>query len=196
MSIPAARESLPVGAGGARSVHVWAWAALLVATLGLAGSLFLSLGLGLQACPLCFYQRAFVMAVAAVLAAGLLFQVGRTGELALPLAVAGLGVGAYHVALELTGSLECPAGVLSLGTAPQQSLVMFVLLSALLAADALQQPAAVPGDRHLRGRATGLIVGAVLGGLMTVASTVANPPPRRLPPEVYARPPEVCRPPL
>ena len=35
-----------------------------------AGSLYLSLGLGLIACPLCFYQRTFAFAVLGVLILG------------------------------------------------------------------------------------------------------------------------------
>jgi disulfide bond formation protein DsbB len=167
----------------------WAWTALLVAVAGATGSLFLSLGLGLQACPLCFYQRAFVLAVVGVLGVGLLAGADRVGLLALAPAAAGLGVAAYHVGLELGGRLECPPGVLGLGTAPQQSLALFALLVGLLALDALRGPA-------IRPDAWTCLAGAVgLGALLAVASCVANPPVRPPPPEVYARPPEVCRPP-
>jgi hypothetical protein len=37
----------------------------------------------------------------------------------LPLAVAGLGVALFHEYLELTGKLECPSGVMGVGTAPR-----------------------------------------------------------------------------
>ena len=37
------------------------WAPLLVALLAVTGSLWLSIGMKLKACPLCFYQRTFVM---------------------------------------------------------------------------------------------------------------------------------------
>src|ERR687886_605295 len=109
----------------------WLWAALAVALAGLAGSLFLSLGMGLKACPLCFYQRAFMMSLVAVLGMGLLAGAARPGRLALlalPLATAGLGVALFHVSLEVRGKLECPRGVLGLGTAPQQSLAAFALV--------------------------------------------------------------------
>src|SRR5919199_714734 len=92
----------------------WLWAALAVALAGLAGSLFLSLGMGLKACPLCFYQRAFMMSLVAVLGMGLLTgagQSGRLGLLSVPLATAGLGVALFHVSLELAGRLECPQGL-------------------------------------------------------------------------------------
>jgi disulfide bond formation protein DsbB len=80
------------------------WPSLLVALVALAGSLWLSVGMGLKACPLCFYQRTFVMGVVAVLGIGLLTGQRHRGVLnllALPLAVAGFGVAAFHVFLEL-----------------------------------------------------------------------------------------------
>src|SRR5258708_33498049 len=75
---------------------------LLVALVALAGSLWLSVGMGLKACPLCFYQRTFVMGVVAVLGIGIL-----TGErhravlnlLALPSAVAGVGGAHFPICL-------------------------------------------------------------------------------------------------
>jgi hypothetical protein len=168
---------------------VWAHAALVVAVAGLAGSLSLSWGLGLKACPLCFYQRAFVMGVVAVLAMGLLTgAAGRPGLLALPLAAAGLGVALFHVWLEGAGKLECPAGLLGLGSAPQQSLAVFVALAALLAADALR---GAPGPP-----AGGAIAGAVaLGALLAAASCTSNPPMPPAPKAAYPSPPDVCRPP-
>jgi disulfide bond formation protein DsbB len=45
----------------------FAVAALAVSAVGTVGSLYLSLGMGLKACPLCFYQRTFMMSTAAVL---------------------------------------------------------------------------------------------------------------------------------
>jgi hypothetical protein len=171
---------------------LWAWAALAAAVAGLAGSLFLSLGMNLKACPLCFYQRTFMMGLVAVLGMGLLTGAARPGRLALlalPLAVAGLGVALFHVFLELRGNLECPAGLLGLGTAPQQSLALFVVLTALLVAGALRVPQAGAGS-------WAGVAGAVgLGGLLAVASAIANPPPPAAPTQPYDKPPEVCRPP-
>ncbi len=163
----------------------WAWAALAVAAAGLGGSLFLSLGMNLKACPLCFYQRTFAMSLVAVLGMGLLTGAappGRLGLLAMPLAVAGLGVALFHVSLEARGKLECPGGLLGLGTAPQQSLAVFAVLSALLAVDVLRGPPAP---------LAGLAGGVVLGGLLAVASCVANPPPPAAPTRAYEKPPEV-----
>src|SRR6202011_4477973 len=105
--------------------------ALLVALVALAGSLWLSVGMSLKACPLCFYQRTFVMSVVAVLGIGVLTGARHRGVLnllALPLTVAGVGVAVFHEYLEQTGKLECPAGIMGIGTAPQQSLTVLAVL--------------------------------------------------------------------
>lgn len=162
-----------------------AWISLVFAVAALAGSLALSLGLSLKPCALCYYQRAFAMSLVAVLAIGLLAGAARPGRLALPIAVAGLGVALFHVSLELRGKLECPAGLLNLGTAPQQSLGMFSVLTVLLFLDA----APGTGMRHW----TGVIGAIVIGALLAVASCIANPPPP--PPHPYEGPPDICRPP-
>jgi len=95
--------------------------------------------LGLKACPLCFYQRSFLMATASVLAVGLVsrgLSTSTLGLLALPLATCGLAVAGFHEFLERTGKLECPAGIFGLGTAPQQSLALFMLLTCVLSVTA------------------------------------------------------------
>src|SRR5437762_5605329 len=97
----------------------WTWLAALVALVALAGSLYLSIGMGLKACPLCFYQRTFVMGVVAVLCLGLLLPGVRTSVLnvlALPLAVGGLAIAGWHTYLEAGGFLECPDGVFAIGS--------------------------------------------------------------------------------
>jgi disulfide bond formation protein DsbB len=171
----------------------WLWAALAVAVLGLGGSLYLSLGMGLKACPLCFYQRTFMMSLVAVLGMGLVLKIGsagRLGLLAFPLASAGLGVALFHVSLELTGKLECPAGVLDLGTAPQQSLAAFGILFALLWGDAVRARTTTEVP------AAALIGGVILGAVLAFASSISNPPMQAPPPESYTKPPDVCRSPL
>jgi hypothetical protein len=168
------------------------WIAALVALAGLAGSLMLSLGLGLKACPLCFYQRTFMMSLVAVLGIGLVAQaqVRLLAILAMPLAVAGLGVGLFHVSLEMRDKLECPAGLLGLGTAPQQSLVMFAILVILLgAALVLNRPRTI-------NQGAAAVGGLVLGGLLAVASSISNPPMPPAPKEPYTKAPDICRPPF
>jgi len=109
----------------------WLWPPLTVALLTVAGSLALSLHLGLKACPLCFYQRTFAMSAAAVLLMGATTRerdARLLGLLVWPLVVAGLGLAAFHVYLEAAGKLECPAGLAGIGSAPQQSLAAYVVL--------------------------------------------------------------------
>lgn len=167
---------------------LFAWAALGVACAALAGSLFLSLAMNLKACPLCFYQRTFVMSIVAVLATGLVLKAGRGAGLsllALPLAAAGTGVALFHVYLETSGTLECPAGVLGIGTAPQQSLAMFLVVLGLLAVDAVRCGSCWEGFAGT----------LVIGGLLALASCTSNPPMPAAPSQPYTTPLEVCRPP-
>jgi disulfide bond formation protein DsbB len=165
---------------------------LLVAFMALAGSLWLSIGMGLKACPLCFYQRTFVMGVVAVLGVGVL-----TGErhrpvlnlLALPLAVAGFGVAAFHVFLELTGKLECPGGIMGIGTAPQQSLVGLALLLVLVAVGVVRS--GIVGEGHLLAPVAALAMGLLLAW----GAVVSAPPMPPAPTKAYEAPLEICRPP-
>src|SRR5581483_7129116 len=149
------------------------WPPLVVGLVALAGSLWLSIGMGLKACPLCFYQRTFVMGVVATLGIGLL--AGRRhwyvlNLLALPLVVGALGVAVFHVYLEITGKLECPPGLMGIGTAPQQSLAVLTVLVALVAIGAVWSQrmegskGAVPG------------VAIALGILLAWAAIASSPP--------------------
>lgn len=170
----------------------WTWAALIASLVTVAGSLHLSLGMDLVACPLCFYQRTFAMSVAGVLAIGLLTGAARGGVLsllALPAAVGGLGVAAFHVFLELKGTLECPAGVLGVGTAPQQSLAALAGVFTLLVLDAL----AARGQGGLQMPA--FLSSLLLGGLFAWGCVAGSPPLPKPPDKAYDAPPKVCRPP-
>ncbi len=171
----------------------WTWAALLLSLVALAGSLWLSIGMKLKACPFCFYQRTFVMSVVAVLVIGLLTgQRHRAvlNRLALPLVVAALGVAGFHVYLEVTGKLECPAGVLGLGTAPQQSLAALILLLVVVAVGAVRSRQV--GEQHLA--AVG--AGVVLGLLLAWAAVASSPPMPPAPTQAYTTPLDICRPPF
>jgi len=164
------------------SVLHWNLGALAVALAAVAGSLWLSLGMELRACPLCFYQRAFMMGVAGALLMALLTETRRSASvslLALPMAVAGLGVAGYHVYLEFSGKLECPAGLYGVGTAPQQSLAAFGLLFLLLMLAGRRRPA--------------LAVALVLGALIAFGSVISVHH-VKLPPEAFEGPPTICRP--
>jgi disulfide bond formation protein DsbB len=177
-----------VNADRGESVGALAWAAFAIALLTLGGSIFLSLGLNLKACPLCYYQRTFAMSLVAVLGAGLLLHGGaglRISLLALPMAIAGLGVAAFHEFLEFRGTLECPIGLLGIGTAPQQSLAMFMVLFAILALDVA-----------LQGRWAAFAGALAIGLVLAVASCTTNPPMPAAPSQPYPTEPKICRPPF
>ena len=167
------------------------WLVWLVAVLALAGSLGLTLVLHLRACPLCLYERLFVMGVVAVYTVGLLLHQRRgerLGFLALPLAAGALTTIGHHEYLEYIGKLECPPGYFGIGTAPQQALVILVVLGILLLADAF---------RGMRGMAPFssfvLVLGAAgLGVLLSFAAIHTTPTP---PPPDYTKPLDMCRPP-
>lgn len=185
------QKNAPASSNAASAILVWA--SFLVAVIALAGSLWLSIGMKLKACPLCFYQRTFVMAVVAVLGIGLL-----TGQrhravlnlLALPLAVAGFGVAAFHVYLELTGKLECPAGVMGIGTSPQQSLAVLIVLLGLVAAGVIVSRKAEEQRPATAGAAV------VLGLLLAWGAIASSPPMPPAPAQPYTTPLDICRPPF
>jgi disulfide bond formation protein DsbB len=164
---------------------------LAVAAAASAGSVYLTLVLDLVPCPLCYYQRAFSFAAFAVLAVGVTAGMGRTtalAALALPLAVAGLTVAGFHVYLERSGALECPAGILGLGSAPTQSLAAFVLLTLLLLSDTWQDLRPGGGWSASLG---GILLGVVLA-LMSLFTAEKLP---SAPTSPYAGDLKRCRPP-
>lgn len=121
--------------------RLWVPFAFAVAVVGVLGSLYLSLGMDLKACPLCFYQRAFIMAAAGILGFGLFMpDIPRSAltPLALTAAMAGACVAAWHTYLVANGTLECPSGVTQILLVPQESLSLFVVLVALLLVDLFQ----------------------------------------------------------
>lgn len=175
----------------------WAGALLLLSLVGMAGSLFLSIHLGLKACPLCFYQRTLIMAIFAVLCIGLVLDRARAGFLcllSLPLAFGGLGVAAFHEYLVLTDKLECPIGLLNVGTVPAQSLTIFVILTAVCALGAWTGSDVGPATRRIA-----VVGGAVLGLLLAWGSVASAPPMPPAPTKAYdpeKQPLDMCRPPF
>jgi disulfide bond formation protein DsbB len=164
------------------------WPSLLMAVVTVAGSLYLSMGMGLKACPLCFYQRTFAMGVVAVLLMGLLSGGHRAilNLLVLPLTVAGLCVAGHHVYLEAAGRLECPKGILGYGTAPQQSLASYILLSAVVLIGIARSGRA--GSLHRMVFPTGIVLGIILAW-----ACVASSPPPTIPSKPYDVPFDICR---
>jgi len=181
-------HQLPTPASGGGRV----WTVFLLACIAVAGSLYLSLGMKLKACPLCFYQRSFAMGTAAVLLIGMLAGRSHRGvllPLVVPMVIGGLGVAIFHVCLEFGGKLECPSGVWGLGSAPMQSLAIYIVLT-LAVAEGIQQ------SRRL-GERVGLIslLGVVLGVLLAWGSIASVPPMPPTPTKAYDSPPDICRPP-
>jgi hypothetical protein len=169
------------------------WPPLLISLVALAGSLWLSIGMGLKACPLCFYQRTFVMSVFAVLGIGVLAGQRHRGVLnllALALAVAGFSVAAFHVFLELTGKLECPAGIMGVGTTPQQSLAALVVLLVLVVVGVVRSGRV--GDSH----PLAAVAAVVLGAFLAWGSVASSPPMPPAPTKAYTTPLDMCRPPF
>jgi disulfide bond formation protein DsbB len=168
------------------------WLPFVVALAALAGSLWLSVGMHLKACPFCFYQRTFVMGVVAIFAVGVLTgrqHWGVLNLLALPSVIAGLGVAVFHVYLELTGKLECPGGILGIGTAPQQSLAALALLLIVVVIGLARSGPGVA-------RCLTSVAAVVLGVLLAVASIISSPPMPPVPTKAYTAPLDICRPPF
>lgn len=75
------------------------FAAWLVATLATLGALFMSEIMGFAPCVLCWYQRIFMFPLVIILALGLFPFDPKVVRYALPLAVIGLAIAAFHVLL-------------------------------------------------------------------------------------------------
>ncbi|QSG05172.1 disulfide bond formation protein B [Halapricum desulfuricans] len=135
-----ALEETPVG--DVQTLVVWCCA--LIAAVATAGSLFVSTVLGIEPCPLCWYQRIVTFPLVVVFGVAALEHRATVYRTALPLSVGGVLIGAYHSWLQFTASstgtcalaggcstvqyrLE-PIGV----TLPQLGLLAMSLLTVLL----------------------------------------------------------------
>jgi disulfide bond formation protein DsbB len=171
--------------------------ALVLSAVASGGSVYLSLGLGLKACPLCFYQRSFALA-AVVVVAMLLWLDGirstRASLVALPLAACGLSVAMFHVYLVQIGKLECPPALFGWGDGPLQSLVLFAALTIVCLAGAWLSRRAEAGGGRIA------VVAAVLVGIgaawACIASAPPMPPPPQQPYDAVKQPFDMCRPPF
>jgi disulfide bond formation protein DsbB len=174
---------------------LWTLLAFLVAAAAVAGSLWMSLGMDLLACPLCYYQRTFAMAVLGILTVGLIGGVrpsSRISLLALPAAAGGLGVAGWHVYLEVSGKLECPLGFMGIGTAPQQSLAGFVILTLILAIDICGCCGGGAVGESRGSKIPACLIGAILGAGFAYGciKSMYMPP---LPAELTTGEPKICR---
>ena len=178
-----------------KSLVAWNLVALTLALVASIGSVYLSVGLGLKACPLCFYQRTFAIAAAIVLAM-LLWQNRLCSLLAclvtLPLAVSGLGVALFHVYLVQVGKLECPPALFGLGDGPLQSLTVFAALTIVCLAGAW-------AARSSRSGVSAILVVILVGtgaAWACIASAPPLPPAPKQPYDAVKQPFDMCRPPF
>ena len=112
----------------------------LVALVATAGSLYLSLGLGLVPCELCWYQRILMYPLVVVFGVALVERRLGVYRTVLPLSTLGTVLAAYHSWLQLSAGGRCSFGgcaavqlrVVGL-TIPNLSLVAFVLVTAAAA---------------------------------------------------------------
>lgn len=86
-----------------RQILAVAW---VVAAIAMVGSLYLSDGIGLQPCELCWYQRIAMYPLVIVLGVGFLRQDPHVWRTALPLALIGALISAYHVTIQFQPGLE------------------------------------------------------------------------------------------
>ncbi|MFC7075688.1 disulfide bond formation protein B [Haloarcula halophila] len=117
-------------------------AATVVAAVATAGSLFLSLGLGLTPCRLCWYQRILMYPLVVVVGVAAIEERSGVARTVLPLSVFGLALAAYHSWLQVTQT-TCSVGVVSCATVqyrlfglltiPNLSLLAFLLVTGIVA---------------------------------------------------------------
>ena len=159
-----------------------------VAMVGSLGSVYLSIGLGLKACPLCFYQRSFMMAAAVSLLMSFWLDGVRSTRLcfvALPFAWAGLFVAAFHEYLVLFSKLECPPALFGWGDGPAQSLAVFCVLTAVCLVGAFTNCCT-----SARQGLPSILV-AILVGVGVAWACIASAPP--LPATPISAPSQPCR---
>lgn len=165
-------------------------AALAAAGISVAGSLYLTIGMKLIPCPLCFYQRTFAFAVLGILIVGVFTRARDGGYLnlmALLPTIAGGLIAAFHTYLEGTGRLICPKGIFGIGSTAQQSLASFMLVLACL----------VPGlAQDVRRKGLSVVaVGwtVILGGAFAFGCIASSPAPSMPPADKL---PYICHPPI
>lgn len=120
----------------------WLAAGTLVAVIATAGSLYLSEGLGLVPCDLCWYQHVFMYPLVVVLGIAAIEDRPGVYRTTLALSIPGGVIAANHSAIQRVGSGTCTVGgcgsiqyeVLGLSV-PNLALVAFALvIAAVLAA--------------------------------------------------------------
>ena len=121
------------------------WIAFIAAVAGSAVTVIHSGLFGLPPCPLCWWQRAFLYPQVVLLGLAALKRARAIADYSFALSVIGLGIAAYHHALQMfpLGSLPCPAeGGVSCGqilflefgyiTYPMMALSLFAFLIVMM----------------------------------------------------------------
>jgi disulfide bond formation protein DsbB len=116
-----------------------------VALVATAGSLYLSLGLGLIPCELCWYQRILMYPLVVVLGTALVEGRETVYRTTVPLAAGGAAIAAYHSYIQIyPNASSCTVGCSTVQysvfglTIPNLSLLAFALI--LLAMIGLRRP--------------------------------------------------------
>jgi disulfide bond formation protein DsbB len=141
--------ALPQGrARLARELRGWdgrlLWAAWVVAAVATGGSLYYSEVAGFLPCILCWYQRIAMYPLVFVVGVGAATGDARAWRYGLPLAVVGLAIAAYHIALQFRPALDvglCAADIpcsaryiaaFGFVSIPVMAAAAFLLIAALL----------------------------------------------------------------
>lgn len=106
---PVRQWAKEMGLGG-----YWRWSAFGVAAIAMVGSLIFSESIGYVPCTLCWYQRIAMYPMVVIFGVDLLGGEGRTRRYALPLAVVGLAISAYHYFIQVFPAADqgvCASGV-------------------------------------------------------------------------------------
>jgi len=122
--------------------RTWLAVGTIIAAVATGGSLWLSFGLGLVPCELCWYQRVLMYPLVVVLGVATIERRPLVYRTALPLALGGVVLAAFHSWIQYAADpLSCTSGEISCGivqyrigglTVPNLSLIAFVLLSVVL----------------------------------------------------------------
>jgi len=133
----------------------WAWFVALVAS---TGSLYLSDVVGFVPCSLCWYQRIAMYPLVVLLLVAMVRRDAPVWRYALPLAVIGAVIAAYHVTIQFQPSLDvgvCSAGASCTGrylaifgfvSIPVMAGGGFLLITALMALVRLIDRAELDGE--------------------------------------------------
>ena len=123
------------------------YVAWVIALVGMAGSLFFSDVMGAPPCVLCWYQRIAMYPLVAIIGLGIAYRDASWRRYALPLAIIGLVIAAYHNLVYYGVIPEaltpCTQGVscserqiewFGFVTIPLMSLLAFAVITAAIAA--------------------------------------------------------------